>query len=176
MRSEEWWRRARCSIEPIQSRGIHHLDLVVSDVERSRGFYSHLLRLLGWGGVLELTGERGERRFRTCRRTTPGSAFVGSSRTCIPFRTTVTRSVSTMSPSRRPRGRRSMSAGSGSARRMCRPRLPPRSSRTTFPATTRLLLRSGWDQARSRPRAHARRDNIRLEALGAERCTYSNSR
>ena len=44
----------------MQSRGIHHLDLVVSDIERSRGFYSQLLRLLGWGGVLELTGERGE--------------------------------------------------------------------------------------------------------------------
>jgi glyoxylase I family protein len=44
----------------MQSRGIHHLDLVVTDVERSKRFYSELLTGLGWGGVLELTGERGE--------------------------------------------------------------------------------------------------------------------
>ena len=44
----------------MQSRGIHHLDLVVSDVERSKRFYSELLRSLGWTGVLELKGERGE--------------------------------------------------------------------------------------------------------------------
>ena len=45
----------------MQSRGIHHLDLVVTNVERSKRFYSGLLRLLGWSGVLELEGERGER-------------------------------------------------------------------------------------------------------------------
>jgi glyoxylase I family protein len=44
----------------VQSRGIHHLDLVVSDVARSKSFYSTLLRGLGWGAVLELEGERGE--------------------------------------------------------------------------------------------------------------------
>jgi catechol 2,3-dioxygenase-like lactoylglutathione lyase family enzyme len=44
----------------MQSRGIHHLDLVVSDIERSKSFYSELLRGLGWSGVLELEGERGE--------------------------------------------------------------------------------------------------------------------
>ena len=43
-----------------QSRGLHHLDLVVSDVERSRNFYSDLLGPLGWGPVLDLVGERGE--------------------------------------------------------------------------------------------------------------------
>lgn len=43
-----------------QSRGLHHLDLVVSDLERSRRFYSELLRPLGWGPVLDLQGERGE--------------------------------------------------------------------------------------------------------------------
>jgi catechol 2,3-dioxygenase-like lactoylglutathione lyase family enzyme len=42
------------------SRGLHHLDLVVSDLERSRKFYSELLRPLGWGPVLDLAGERGE--------------------------------------------------------------------------------------------------------------------
>jgi len=44
----------------VQARGIHHLDLVVSDLERSKSFYSTLLRGLGWGGVLEIEGERGE--------------------------------------------------------------------------------------------------------------------
>jgi catechol 2,3-dioxygenase-like lactoylglutathione lyase family enzyme len=44
----------------MQSRGIHHLDLVVTDIERSKRFYSELLRGLGWSGVLELEGERGE--------------------------------------------------------------------------------------------------------------------
>ena len=44
----------------MQSRGIHHLDLVVSDIEHSKRFYSELLRSLGWSGVLELEGERGE--------------------------------------------------------------------------------------------------------------------
>jgi glyoxylase I family protein len=44
----------------VQSRGIHHLDLVVSDVERSKRFYSELLGSLGWSGVLDLRGERGE--------------------------------------------------------------------------------------------------------------------
>jgi glyoxylase I family protein len=44
----------------VQSRGIHHLDLVVTDVERSKRFYSELLRGLGWAGVLDLEGERGE--------------------------------------------------------------------------------------------------------------------
>jgi glyoxylase I family protein len=44
----------------VQSHGIHHLDLVVSNVERSKAFYSALLRGLGWAGVLELEGERGE--------------------------------------------------------------------------------------------------------------------
>jgi hypothetical protein len=29
-------------------------------VERSKTFYSELLRSLGWSGVLELDGERGE--------------------------------------------------------------------------------------------------------------------
>jgi catechol 2,3-dioxygenase-like lactoylglutathione lyase family enzyme len=43
-----------------QSGGLHHLDLVVSDLERSRDFYSELLRPLGWGPVLDLVGERGE--------------------------------------------------------------------------------------------------------------------
>ena len=44
----------------MQSRGIHHLDLVVTDVKRSERFYAELLQGLGWAGVLDLEGERGE--------------------------------------------------------------------------------------------------------------------
>ena len=36
------------------------MDLVVTDVERSKQFYSELLQGLGWTGELELEGERGE--------------------------------------------------------------------------------------------------------------------
>ena len=43
-----------------QTRGLYHLDLVVSNLDRSCEFYSDLLRPLGWGPVLDLVGERGE--------------------------------------------------------------------------------------------------------------------
>ena len=41
--------------------GIDHLDIVVSDLERSLAFYTELLRPLGWSRTSEITGERGER-------------------------------------------------------------------------------------------------------------------
>jgi glyoxylase I family protein len=40
--------------------GIHHLDLVVSDLERSLTFYRGLLRPLGYVHEGPITGERGE--------------------------------------------------------------------------------------------------------------------
>jgi glyoxylase I family protein len=40
---------------------IDHLDLVVSDLERSLAFYSELLRPLGYVRRSEIAGERGER-------------------------------------------------------------------------------------------------------------------
>jgi glyoxylase I family protein len=40
---------------------IHHLDLVVSDLERSLGFYRDLLRPMGYVREGEIVGERGER-------------------------------------------------------------------------------------------------------------------
>jgi catechol 2,3-dioxygenase-like lactoylglutathione lyase family enzyme len=40
--------------------GIHHVDLVVSSVERSLPFYRELLGPLGWHGLGEVEGERGE--------------------------------------------------------------------------------------------------------------------
>ena len=44
----------------MRSTGVHHVDLVVSDVERSLAFYRGLLGPLGWHGVLQDPGERGE--------------------------------------------------------------------------------------------------------------------
>jgi catechol 2,3-dioxygenase-like lactoylglutathione lyase family enzyme len=40
---------------------IDHLDLVVSDLERSLSFYTELLGPLGYTGTSEIEGERGER-------------------------------------------------------------------------------------------------------------------
>jgi catechol 2,3-dioxygenase-like lactoylglutathione lyase family enzyme len=44
----------------MRSTGIHHLDLVVTSIERSLPFYLELLRSLGWTNVEEVEGERGE--------------------------------------------------------------------------------------------------------------------
>jgi len=41
--------------------GVDHLDLVVSDLERSLAFYQELLRPLGYSRLNEIEGERGER-------------------------------------------------------------------------------------------------------------------
>jgi glyoxylase I family protein len=40
--------------------GVHHVDLVVSSIERSLPFYRGLLGPLGWHRVREVEGERGE--------------------------------------------------------------------------------------------------------------------
>ena len=40
---------------------LDHVDLVVSDLERSLGFYRELLAPLGWTESSEISGERGER-------------------------------------------------------------------------------------------------------------------
>ncbi len=39
---------------------LHHVDLVVSSIERSLPFYQALLEPLGWDGLEEVEGERGE--------------------------------------------------------------------------------------------------------------------
>jgi len=44
----------------VRSSGVHHLDLVVSSIERSLPFYSQLLGPLGYHSVGEVVGERGE--------------------------------------------------------------------------------------------------------------------
>jgi glyoxylase I family protein len=42
-------------------KGVDHLDLVVTDLERSLGFYRELLEPLGFTRASEIEGERGER-------------------------------------------------------------------------------------------------------------------
>ena len=44
----------------MHSSGIHHVDLVVSSIERSLPFYRDLLGPLGWHRIAEVEGERGE--------------------------------------------------------------------------------------------------------------------
>jgi len=44
----------------VRSSGVHHIDLVVSSIERSLPFYTELLGPLGYHRVSEVEGERGE--------------------------------------------------------------------------------------------------------------------
>src|ERR1700758_5089868 len=44
----------------MRSGGVHHVDLVVSSIERTLPFYRELLGPLGWHGIGEVEGERGE--------------------------------------------------------------------------------------------------------------------
>jgi catechol 2,3-dioxygenase-like lactoylglutathione lyase family enzyme len=44
----------------VRSTGVHHVDLVVSSIERSLAFYSELLGPLGFHRMSEVEGERGE--------------------------------------------------------------------------------------------------------------------
>jgi glyoxylase I family protein len=44
----------------MRSSGVHHVDLVVSSIERSLPFYRDLLGPLGWHRISEVEGERGE--------------------------------------------------------------------------------------------------------------------
>ena len=44
----------------MRSTGVHHVDLVVSSIERSLPFYRDLLAPLGYHGISEVEWERGE--------------------------------------------------------------------------------------------------------------------
>jgi glyoxylase I family protein len=52
---------------------IDHVDLVVSSLDRSLPFYERLLRFLGYVGVGDIVGERGERVVYLSRHQTDGS-------------------------------------------------------------------------------------------------------
>jgi glyoxylase I family protein len=47
----------------VRSTGVHHVDLVVTSIERSLPFYTGLLGPLGFHTVSEVEGERGETIF-----------------------------------------------------------------------------------------------------------------
>src|SRR2546423_10134420 len=44
----------------MRTSGVHHVDLVVSSIERSLPFYRDLLGPLGYHRISEVEGERGE--------------------------------------------------------------------------------------------------------------------
>jgi glyoxylase I family protein len=44
----------------VRSTGVFHVDLVVSDIDRALRFYRGVFGPLGWHGVHEIPGERGE--------------------------------------------------------------------------------------------------------------------
>jgi glyoxylase I family protein len=44
----------------VRSTGVFHVDLVVSDIDRALRFYRGVFGPLGWHGVHEVPGERGE--------------------------------------------------------------------------------------------------------------------
>jgi catechol 2,3-dioxygenase-like lactoylglutathione lyase family enzyme len=44
----------------VRTRGVHHVDLVVSSIERSLPFYRELLGPLGFHRIGQVEGERGE--------------------------------------------------------------------------------------------------------------------
>jgi catechol 2,3-dioxygenase-like lactoylglutathione lyase family enzyme len=52
--------RARGVEAALDQMGIHHVDLVVTSIDRSLPFYRELLGPLGWHGISEVEGERGE--------------------------------------------------------------------------------------------------------------------
>jgi len=66
--------------------GIDHLDLVVSDLERSLRFYTELLRPLGYDRTGEITGERGERVVYVERPSGHGSVSVRERQSAGPDR------------------------------------------------------------------------------------------
>ena len=60
----------------MRSSGFHHLDIVVSSIERSLPFYRELLGPLGWHRLGEVEGERGE-TIHYLRFPTEGTGSIG---------------------------------------------------------------------------------------------------
>ena len=100
---------------PVRSTGVHHVDLVVSSIERSLPFYRDLLAPLGYHGISEVEGERGETIYYLWGPGTLDRPARGADASTA-GRTTATRSASTTSRSRRRRARPSTSGRAGSAR------------------------------------------------------------
>jgi glyoxylase I family protein len=58
----------------VPSPKLSHVDLVVSSIERSLPFYRDLLEPIGWSGLREVPGERGETVFYL---SVPGAGMAG---------------------------------------------------------------------------------------------------
>jgi glyoxylase I family protein len=69
----------------VRPSGVHHVDLVVSSIERSLPFYRDLLGPLGWYGVSEVEGERGETIFYLTSATTSIGLREASSQPAEPY-------------------------------------------------------------------------------------------
>jgi glyoxylase I family protein len=67
----------------VRSTGVHHVDLVVTSIERSLPFYTGLLGPLGFHTVSEVEGERGETIF-----------YLGGPGTAVGLRQALTKSES----------------------------------------------------------------------------------
>ena len=108
----------------MRSSGVHHVDLVVSSIERSLPFYRELLAPLGFHRIGEVEGERGETIWYLAgpgssiglRQARAESATAGS---------TATASGCTTWRSRLSRARSSTSATTGSSRRGATIESPP---------------------------------------------------
>ena len=154
-------RKSRGRAEPcdrctMRSTGVHHVDLVVSSIERSLPFYRELLGPLGWhrrrrgrGRARrdDLVPARAPARSLGDSRRGPGRAG---------GRTTAT-AVGAPPPRARGRARArpSTSAPSGCARRAPRSRTARRSTRYQPGVLRGVLLRSRRAQAGDRPRLPA---------------------
>ena len=102
------------AVRRCRPTGVHHVDLVVSSIERSLPFYRDLLAPLGYHGISEVEGERGE----TIYYLWGPAASIGLREAQSPSGDAVRplrASACTTSPSRRRRAPRSTSAPSGSA-------------------------------------------------------------
>ena len=110
----------------MRSSGVHHVDLVVSSIERSLPFYRELLAPLGYHRIGEVEGERGETIWYLGG---PGSSIglrqAQAEADGVSAGSTATRSDCTIWLSRLCRARSSTSVTTGSSRRARRSRSPP---------------------------------------------------
>ena len=137
----------------MRSTGVHHVDLVVSSIERSLPFYRDLLGPLGFHRISEVEGERGETIwYFAARAARSGSGRRRASAGYDRYRV----GLHHLAFEARSRGSRRRAAGwlvehgRRDRERAAGVRLLPRLLR-------RLLLRPRRDQARDRPRARLRR-------------------
>ena len=145
----------------MSAAGVHHVDLVVSSIERSLPFYRDLLGPLGWHGVSEVEGERGETIWYLCGageldRPPRGADASGGVRP-LPGRPAPPRARGAVAL----RGRRARPTGC--ARRAPRSRAARRSTgtcRATTRCSSTTRTGSSWRSCTSRPRGLKERSGM----------------